>query len=147
MSSKIKSFFSNKSSKIKFDNNNNYFEIDDSASAQMWVFRILFLTQIFYGATVFFKDQELRYLGIVILIVFTIALVLSFMKSHAGSKIYLKDISYVTYQKRSSDATGSITLKNKKRRVLYHYDLSRIDDQMELFRTHGVEIREKTSWF
>ena len=147
MNTTIKSIFENKNSKITFNATTQNIEIDDHAKSQSWFLRIICLTQIFYGAVTFIRSEDYRYFGLGLFLIFTTALVFSFINQSHDTEVSVNDIDYVVFRKGSTSASGSIKLKNKKRRVLYHYDLSQIDNQIELFKSHGIEIKEKSSWF
>ncbi|PPK93352.1 hypothetical protein LY01_02640 [Nonlabens xylanidelens] len=143
----VKKLFTDKNSTIAFDLDRQCFEIDDHAKGQVWMLRILSISMLFFSLLGYFKSDNLNLFYLVLAIFFTSMLILGFVNHNTSATIPLDQIKSVSYRKSTTSATGSIRLNNKRRRVLYHYNLSQFDEQVELFKSHGIEIKEKSSWF
>ena len=143
----VKRLFTDKNSTITFDPDRQCFKIDDNVKGQVWMLRILSISMLFFSLLGYFKSDNLNLFYLILAIFFTVMFILSFINNHISSEIPLDQIKSVSYRKSTTSATGSIRLNNKRRRVLYHYNLSQFDNQIELFKSHGIEIKEKSSWF
>ncbi|MEO9954759.1 hypothetical protein [Nonlabens sp.] len=143
----VKKLFTDKNSIITFNAERQCFKIDDNAKGQVWMLRFTLFCNIIAGAALIFNDVFSNYLGWFILVISIIFSIRSFLISSYQETIALESIQTVTYRRFSTSATGSIKFKNKTCRSLYHYDLSQLDNQIELFKSHGIEIKEKSSWF
>lgn len=143
----VKKLFTDKNSTITFDPDRQCFEIDDHAVYQIWMSRILSITMLFFSLSRYFKFDSPNLLFLALSIFFAVMLILGFVNNNASSTIALDQIKSVSYRKSTTSATGSIRLNNKTRRPLYHYNLSQFDNQIELFKSHGIKIKEKSSWF